>query len=243
MSLVNAKFEKLHEVFTVLKNIKSELVVIPRDIIQTRYDRMIMGISNDSVVSIGKYDSLESIGSLWNNDNLTYIAADIKDIKNLMKFYNAQSNISLDYLIKTHDYILNNEFISIAYKLELRSQGSCIYEMELIPYTDILHKCLFMYNLSLQGLPVMDIEVTNDENFKKIVDAKASDGSILWTPIYGYTISMPSTLMAINKDDKIMCNIRDGLSIYQFTSFLVHFKIHKTKNKCIIDVYMLVLKI
>ena len=123
---------KLYTVLEAAKVLKSEYLVIPRNLFQDSAISSVVGVSYDSIITLSHFENLTEpyYYSLWDQPSLAYIALLSKDINALMQahknkysvgiFENGKliSELTNPLLIHTHDYVVAGSPISIAYKLE-----------------------------------------------------------------------------------------------------------------------------
>lgn len=210
---------------------------------------------------------------LWRDPALKYIALASKDIKNFFqmhkeyrtRFYSSYAQPT-ELAIATNDYIVNNTRISIGFSLaavdhsinqlnqtEATVRNQALARIPMFPYNEFLCKTNVMMFYDRNSLPIIPMcNVGSNKEFMNIMNAKAEVGSVIWIPVIGglsplaaqqYAMSLPTTLMRINNDDQVYCMIKDRIPDQGGSCFIVNFRLEKPKAKCVINLYMMMLKV
>ena len=138
-------FRYLKFILEEAKNMKTDILIIPRIPFQSSIASKILGVSDNSIVCIGDFDSIrKSIYTgkpLWNEPSLQYISLWTKDISPFLKIINDKAesiareslkiknpkektpkeaivqNLPSTAIISYKKYMINNVEKSIAYKI------------------------------------------------------------------------------------------------------------------------------
>lgn len=259
---------KLYTVLEAAKVLKSEYIVIPRNLFQSSFESSIVGVSYDSIITLSHFENLTdtSYYSLWDESALSYIALLSKDINALMLahknkysspiFENGKLVADLSsnvILIFTHDYVVAGKPVSIAYRLEEAStDGVNNATIPLTHYEPLMYKTNYMLQAATNSTPVSPyIDVTSNESFLNIIQSKSAMGSVIWRPdipelgdaAYDYVMSIPVTLFNVSKGDSVFFTILDRVPNRSGYNFIVQFKVIKPKKKCTLVYHLMMLKI
>lgn len=243
------------------KLMKSEFVLVPNMLLQKSVLTSVAGISYDSIVTLGYFHDLNNppFYNLWSDkDNaLSCIALEGKSINQFMQEHRA-------YYGETAEFRPFNIYSEKFFTGEYRGIGLSINEskddeaepcprMPLFSHYAFLGKInsmLFAYENS--STVVQDIDLTNNEDFMFIANAKAGVGALMWVPEIGelkgkkateYTMSLTGTLLNISKGDTIKCTIKDRITGRSGYNFIVRFDVSKPKKRCVLSYYMMMLKV
>ena len=251
-------------IWKILENaklMKSEFIIIPNMILQKSVLTSVVGISYDSIVTIGYFDDLNTppFYNLWNStDNaLSCIALEGKSINQFIQEHRA-------YYGEVSPFRPFNIYSEKFFTGEYRGIGISLNESqddetEPCPHITLfshyaflgkINSMLFAYENS--STVVQDIDLTNNEDFMYIANSKAGVGALMWVPEIGelkgkkateYTMSLTGTLLNISKGDRIKCTIKDRLVGRSGYNFIVRFDVQKPKKKCVLSYYMMMLKV
>lgn len=275
MSVIIVETNKLIPILDSVKHMKSEYVLIPRNLLQQSYESSILGVSYNAIVTVANYLEFKNpyYYELWRDPSLQYIAIASKDIKNFflmhkdyrIRFYSSFAQPA-ELAIETNDYIVNGMRVSIGYnltavdhsinqlnKVEASIRKEALARIPLVPYDDLLYKINLMMFNEKNSIPIIPMSnVGTNKEFMDIMNAKAEVGSVIWIPVIGglspltaqqYAMSLPTTLMKINANDQVYCIIKDRIPDQNGSYFIVNFRLEKPKAKCVINLYMMMLKV
>lgn len=249
---------RILDVLEVAKNLKSEYVLIPRLLFQKTPSSTILGMSYDAVVAILNAEAFknEKYYELWKENSLPWISLEGKSINQFnLEHKSLFPNTSIDKLqIEYTTYVVNGSPLSIGTNMtEYKEEADSTPSITLFSHDPILAKTesmLFAYQNS--SFVVQNIDITNDEEFQRIANAKAGIGAELWVPKIGnltdeeahrYTMSLTGTLLNISKADKVFITIKDRLAGRTGYNFIVRFDVMKPKKGISISYYMMMLKV
>ena len=275
MSTVIVETNKLLPILDSVKHMKSEYIIIPRNLLQQSYESSILGVSYNAIVTVGDYLAFKNpyYYELWREPSLKYIALASKDIKNFFqmhkeyrsRFYSSYAQPT-ELAIDTNEYVVNNTRVSIGYSLsavdhsinqlsqaEAAIRNGALARISLVPYNEFLCKVNVMMFNDHNSLPIIPMcNVGSNKDFMDIMNAKAEVGSVIWIPVIGglspltaqqYAMSLPTTLMRVNNDDQVYCMIKDRIPDQNGSCFMVNFRLEKPKSKCVINLFMMMLKV
>lgn len=261
---------KLYTVLEAAKVLKSEYVILPRNLFQDSAISSVVGVSYDSIITLAYFENLTEpyYYTLWDSPALAYIALLSKDINALMQAHKSKysvgvfengklvSELTNPLLIYTHDYVVAGKSISIAYKLEeadtIEGGSNNNPQIPLIQYEPLMYKTDYMLQAAANSTPVSPyIDITSNESFLNIIQSKSAMGSVIWKPeipelgnaVYDYIMSIPVTLLNVSKGDTVLFTILDRVPNRSGYNFIVQFKVIKPKKKCTLRYYLMMLKI
>jgi hypothetical protein len=203
---------------------------------------------------------------LWKDTSLPYIRLESKNInqfnlehKTIMKSLHRDYDPVKEVRLLYNTYFVNGKPTSVGTRLderdvELENQGTILPQMPLFNHLESLGKAesmLFAYQHS--SFVVQNQEITNNESFMNIANAKAGIGAEMWVPegvgnftteeAHRYTMSLTGTLLNISKGDKVFVTIKDRLAGRTGYNFIVRFDVYKIKKAMTISYYMMMLKV
>lgn len=145
-AVIEVNFNIIRLVLEEVKNLKSDVIIIPQLLFQSDIESSILGVSANSIVTFATLSNLDIFRDncpLWNDDSLKFISLSSKEISPFLKIIydysesltRTQLNIS-DPKVKTpknkilenlprsayiryRKYIVNGEVQSVAYRLEV----------------------------------------------------------------------------------------------------------------------------
>lgn len=145
-AVIEVNFNIIRLVLEEVKNLKSDVIIIPQLLFQSDIESSILGVSANSIVTFATLSNLDIFRDncpLWNDDSLKFISLSSKEISPFLKIIydysesltRTQLNIN-DPKIKTpknkilenlprsayiryRKYIVNGEIQSVAYRLEV----------------------------------------------------------------------------------------------------------------------------
>lgn len=279
---------KLQIVLDECKVMKSEVTLLPRVLDNVQFNGTIRGCSygfaiHHEMISTKLLDPYFSV--LWGSPELDSIAFYTKDINNMRQmykeFYGEEADLSkCDLYIESAVYVVNNSTIFLGRRLiDERSLVNGEYKVfiDLLPTQEFY---LYMnswltrvYNSSVEldsltstnmSLPSIDnMDITNNEDFRTIVDAKAGSGAGIWMVEYPenellslpkyprylieqgfpYAVSLHPGILNIAKGDKVLFSLYPGMGFPFDQDFDVAFTIIKQKRGIELKVYMRMFKL
>lgn len=257
---------KFMNVLDHAKTLKGELSVIPRDLLQMSAQSSITSISYNAIVTTSNMHDLKdpSYYTLWNDPSLDRIALNTKDINNFTATrkqlfgYEESGKIVippieemyLDYV----SYYVNGKTVSIAHRIREAKAGKdgTVPVIPLIPHQDIAAKIEMMTweKDNAADRIVNRSDITNNEEFRNIIDAKAGAGATMWMPkikefdfkCIPYAISLTSSILNVSKGDSVYLSIYDRIPNQPGHVFISEFYINKSNKKCELSTYMLMMK-
>ena len=257
--IIQADPVKLYTVLEAAKVLKSEYIVLPRNLFQDSAISSVVGVSYDSIITLAYFENLTEpyYYSLWDQPSLAYIALLSKDINALMQAHKSKygdtvfengklvTELTRPLLIHTHDYIVAGQSVSIAYKLEEADTvegGADNPQIPLTHYEPLMYKANYMLQAAANSTSVSPyIDITSNESFLNIIQSKSAIGSVIWKP------DIPelgdATLLNVSKGDTVLFTILDRIPNRSGYNFIVEFKVTKPKKKCTLSYYLMMLKI
>lgn len=243
-------YNNLFEEFEKAKNIKSEYVLIPRLRYQSSTLTSILGISYNSKIDIIKYQNTSMI-PLWNHTSLPFICIMIKDINNFAKSIRDNSLILPEELELEYDiFIVNGNEVPVARKLVYPGREDiCIDLFNQINMYNQINNIISIWENTTSILYNEDI--SNNEEFLKILSSKAKDGAQFWKPIkennnnnlISYVVTLTSNLINVSKGDSVKIEIRNNIPGRPYHHYMTKITVLKPKKKCIIESYMILQKL
>lgn len=241
------------------KNLKSEILIIPRIITQSTFQSSLVGISYDSVITLSYFRDLTGVIELWEDKSLPYIALYTKDINEFLKVISDNSgDLELpSFEIDADEYCYGIGIYKIATNLRviIKKKYSDSYINQPLPCISpyaAMNSILSMEQSITGGTKVVDrAVVTTDEKLRLIIDSKASFGAGIWIPQMPeidpnngpYYISLMPTLLNFSKGDEILFTLYDDLVHWTGSFFIAEFEVVKHKKRCTIKTQMLIMKI
>ena len=255
---------KILDVFELSKLLKSEYIMIPRNIFQRTPNTSILGLSYDCIVTIANFNALhhEKYYSLWEETSLPWIAFEGKSVNQFSQDHKAVfTNQGIKDIPKIehlklyyNSYMVNNHLVSIGDALEdIIADQTNLPFVKLFSHDHILMKIesmLFAFQNS--SFVVQNVDITEQEDFMNIINSKAGVGATMWVPEIGilskqeahrYIMSLKGTLLNVSKGDKVICTIKDRLAGRTGYNFIVRFDVYKPKKACTLSYYMMMLKV
>lgn len=256
---IQVNTEIMMHVLNTAKNLKSEYVLIPRNIMQRSIDSNLIGISYSSIITTGVFEELRYLENvdLWEDPSLWYIMFSTKDILNFNKMrkvvYADNTPPELQLEIRYRTYEINGQETSVAYSLsEILNYNFVVVpntlpRIDLFPYEDAYNKIKAMdYQRTNSSQIVWNQDITEDESFNDILNSKAGVGSMPWYPRveglpeqHPYIIYMASNLLNVSKGDMVKLSMYNHIKDRDDSFFLSQFDIYKKKKKCILTTMML----
>lgn len=271
---------KLQIVLDECKVMKSEVTLLPRVLDSVQFSGTIRGCSygfsiHHEMVSTKLLDPYFAI--LWDNPELTSIAFYTKDINNMRQmykeFYGEEADLSkCDLYIESAVYVVNNSTVFLGRRLiDEKSLVNGEYKVfiELLPTQDFYMSMndwltrMNVANINQHAIAVRGLDITENEDFRTIVDAKAGSGAGIWMVEYPenellslpkyprylieqgfpYAISLHPGILNIAKGDKVLFSLYPGMGFPFDRDFDVAFNIIKKKRGVELKVYMRMFKL
>ena len=271
---------KLQIVLDECKVMKSEVTLLPRVLDSVQFSGTIRGCSygfsiHHEMVSTKLLDPYFAI--LWDNPELTSIAFYTKDINNMRQmykeFYGEEADLSkCDLYIESAVYVVNNSTVFLGRRLiDEKSLVNGEYKVfiELLPTQDFYMSMndwltrMNVTNINQHAIAVRGLDITENEDFRTIVDAKAGSGAGIWMVEYPenellslpkyprylieqgfpYAISLHPGILNIAKGDKVLFSLYPGMGFPFDQDFDVAFNIIKKKRGVELKVYMRMFKL
>ena len=247
------------------KNLKAEILIIPRILTQTTYQSSLLGISYDSVITLSDFQVIKEmcldtgVVELWEDKSLPYIALYTKDINEYIKVYSdtmaKDDTAFIEYFIWADEYSYGVGTYKIATILAIKAMigdKGVEHGITCVPPYMAMNSINSMQCSILGGEKIVNkVDVTNDEKLRLIIDSKASFGAGIWIPTMPeidkkqgpYYISLMPTILNVSKGDSIYFSIYDNLKDWTGSFFIAEFEVVKYKKKCTIKTQMLIMKI
>ena len=262
-------FEKLSLILEETKNLKSDIVIIPRILNQSDLQNSILGVSANSIMVFGLFEKLKNLEMvpLWDDESLSHISFSSKEVNPFLKIlndYSKANNIKIqNAYIKYRQYEINNEIKSLANRLEVYDTNGNILSnvlgnntvvssfINLIEYDTNLFNILRYRELWFNGIKIPSINITNDPKFIDIINSKATDGAQIWIPdenLYGsvfkpYIMYLNKAFLNISKGDNTNLTITDFIPGLPINYFLASFEVLKPKKKCKLYISFMAIKL
>lgn len=271
---------KLQIVLDECKVMKSEVTLLPRVLDSVQFSGTIRGCSygfsiHHEMVSTKLLDPYFAI--LWDNPELTSIAFYTKDINNMRQmykeFYGEEADLSkCDLYIESAVYVVNNSTVFLGRRLiDEKSLVNGEYKVfiELLPTQEFYMAMndwltrMNVANINQHAIAVRGLDITENEDFRTIVDAKAGSGAGIWMVEYPenellslpkyprylieqgfpYAVSLHPGILNIAKGDKVLFSLYPGMGFPFDRDFDVAFNIIKKKRGVELKVYMRMFKL
>lgn len=253
--------QKLWSVLEHSKLMKAEFVTIPRVLIQKTPISSMIGLSYDAIVTIGYFEDLNQppFYSLWDTYSLPWISFEGKSVNQFVQDHRAKFGELTEFypfeVISNKYFIGKERCIGTVFREpnpEEPNDENCP-KFQLFPSDPILGKAnsmLFGYENS--SFVVRNVDISNNEKFLEVANAKAGVGAMIWKPVIGdmdekvatrYTMTLTGTLLNIAKSDKVYCSIKDKIVGKPGYNFIVRFDVVKPKKRCTLSYYMMMLKV
>ena len=271
---------KLQIVLDECKVMKSEVTLLPRVLDSVQFSGTIRGCSygfsiHHEMVSIKLLDPYFAI--LWDSPELSSIAFYTKDINNMRQmykeFYGEEADLSkCDLYIESAVYVVNNSTIFLGRRLiDEKSLVNGEYKVfiDLLPTQDFYMSMndwltrMNAANINQHAIAVRGLDITENEDFRTIVDAKAGSGAGIWMVEYPenellslpkyprylieqgfpYAISLHPGILNIAKGDKVLFSLYPGMGFPFDQDFDIAFNIIKKKRGVELKVYMRMFKL
>ena len=246
-------WDEFIDVLEEAKNLKSEYIIIPRNITQRIPSETVMGVSYDAIIMCSEFEEFKSFwhAELWKYDHIPYIALATKDINVFFQNHRAKAEGSVgpcqfEYV----SYNLgNSSSLGIATKLIEPFEDNTNVEMPLVnPYKYLGLVNNMMYGVQNSTYVYELTELENDEQFRDIIDSKAKEGGRIWIPKIPdkqneYAMTLSGTIFNVSKGDKVSCVIRDNINKKTGYHFIAQFTVWKPKKKCVLVYYLMLLKV
>lgn len=271
---------KLQIVLDECKVMKSEVTLLPRVLDSVQFSGTIRGCSygfsiHHEMVSTKLLDPYFAI--LWDSPELSSIAFYTKDINNMRQmykeFYGEEADFSkCDLYIESAVYVVNNFTVFLGRRLiDEKSLVNGEYKVliDLLPTQDFYMSMndwltrMNAANINQHAIAVRGLDITENENFRTIVDAKAGSGAGIWMVEYPenellslpkyprylieqgfpYAVSLHPGILNIAKGDKVLFSLYPGMGFPFDQDFDVAFNIIKKKRGVELKVYMRMFKL
>jgi hypothetical protein len=271
---------KLQIVLDECKVMKSEVTLLPRVLDSVQFSGTIRGCSygfsiHHEMVSTKLLDPYFAV--LWDNPELTSIAFYTKDINNMRQmykeFYKEEADLSkCDLCIESAVYVVNNSTVFLGRRLiDEKSLVNGEYKVfiDLLPTQDFYMSMndwltrMNIANINQHAIAVRGLDITENEDFRTIVDAKAGSGAGIWMVEYPenellslpkyprylieqgfpYAVSLHPGILNIAKGDKVLFSLYPGMGFPFDRDFDVAFNIIKKKRGVELKVYMRMFKL
>lgn len=271
---------KLQIVLDECKVMKSEVTLLPRVLDSVQFSGTIRGCSygfsiHHEMVSIKLLDPYFAV--LWDSPELTSIAFYTKDINNMRQmykeFYGEEADLSkCDLYIESAVYVVNNSTVFLGRRLiDEKSLVNGEYKVfiDLLPTQDFYMSMndwltrMNAANINQHAIAVRGLDITENEDFRTIVDAKAGSGAGIWMVEYPenellslpkyprylieqgfpYAVSLHPGILNIAKGDKVLFSLYPGMGFPFDQDFDVAFNIIKKKRGVELKVYMRMFKL
>ena len=271
---------KLQIVLDECKVMKSEVTLLPRVLDSVQFSGTIRGCSygfsiHHEMVSIKLLDPYFAV--LWDSPELSSIAFYTKDINNMRQmykeFYGEEADLSkCDLYIESAVYVVNNSTVFLGRRLiDEKSLVNGEYKVfiDLLPTQDFYMSMndwltrMNAANINQHAIAVRGLDITENEDFRTIVDAKAGSGAGIWMVEYPenellslpkyprylieqgfpYAVSLHPGILNIAKGDKVLFSLYPGMGFPFDRDFDVQFTIIKQKRGVELKVYMRMFKL
>lgn len=271
---------KLQIVLDECKVMKSEVTLLPRVLDSVQFSGTIRGCSygfsiHHEMVSTKLLDPYFAI--LWDSPELSSIAFYTKDINNMRQmykeFYKEEADLSkCDLYIESAVYVVNNSTLFLGRRLiDEKSLVNGEYKVfiDLLPTQDFYMSMndwltrMNAANINQHAIAVRGLDITENEDFRTIVDAKAGSGAGIWMVEYPenellslpkyprylieqgfpYAVSLHPGILNIAKGDKVLFSLYPGMGFPFDRDFDVAFNIIKKKRGVELKVYMRMFKL
>lgn len=271
---------KLQIVLDECKVMKSEVTLLPRVLDNTQFYGTIRGCSygfaiHHEMVSTKLLDPY--FATLWDSPELTSIAFYTKDINNMRQmykeFYGEEADFSkCDLYIESSVYVVNNSTVFLGRRLiDEKSLVNGEYKVfiDLLPTQDFYMSMndwlarMNSINMNQYAIALRGLDITENEDFRTIVDAKAGSGAGIWMVEYPenellslpkyprylieqgfpYAVSLHPGILNIAKGDKVLFSLYPGMGFPFDRDFDVAFTIIKQKRGVELKVYMRMFKL
>lgn len=235
--MITIKRELLEEMLNTAKNVKSEIIIIPRILTAETH---ILGMDDYSIGKILYCDN--KINTVyWEDIFLHYIALKSKDILNLNKMIKQYKVPPDEFIININRYTINNSIIDVANSIiaNIQDENGITAILPLIPYQFYIKQ----FNILLkQSKYINKIDLNENEKFNEIANARSNIGSPMFIiPIDGeYCINLSPSLINMNNGDIVSIEI---YSYDRFNIYKLKLIVKKPKKKIRIETYFLVKKI
>ena len=214
---------------------------------------------------------------LWDSPELASIAFYTKDINNMRQmykeFYGEEADLSkCDLYIESAVYVVNNSTIFLGRRLiDEKSLVNGEYKVliDLLPTQDFYMSMndwltrMNAANINQHAIAVRGLDITENEDFRTIVDAKAGSGAGIWMVEYPenellslpkyprylieqgfpYAVSLHPGILNIAKGDKVLFSLYPGMGFPFDQDFDIAFNIIKKKRGVELKVYMRMFKL
>lgn len=240
-------FSNLKTVLLAAKELKSEVVIIPKVFMQSTFMNSIMGCSYNSIIAASSFEQLQPMYIWDENSSINYISLYTKDINPWFKILN-DNNIELEYVyIRYIEYDINNNKIGMAYSIEFELDKQPISLPLIEPYTKFTNTIELMnfYINNSKNCGVIDL--SSNKEFLNIMNSKASEGAYkvnledknkkLWT------VYLSKNMINYSNKDSIFVNIRTNISNRPINEFITTYSIIKSKKHLTLTYSMLNLNI
>lgn len=250
---------KLMTVFEEVKMMKSEYVLIPRELMQASSVSSVLGISYNAMVYSGIFDKLKDpyFYQMWQEPTLPYIMMETKNANTFRsernKMYGPDTPYD-DIYIDYETYFINGKPVSIAHTLRdgrVTESGEYV-SVTLVAPNEMLEKInLLIWQVGNAKHIITDSNITDNPDFRDIIDAKAGAGASMWIPKLPesdlkpipYGISLNTSILNVSKGDSIYLNIYDRIPQRSGYCFVAQFTVSKVKRKARIDTYLTMMKV
>lgn len=271
---------KLQIVLDECKVMKSEVTLLPRVLDNVQFNGTIRGCSygfaiHHEMISTKLLDPYFSV--LWDSPELDSIAFYTKDINNMRQmykeFYKEEADLSkCDLYIESAVYVVNNSTLFLGRRLiDEKSLVNGEYKVfiDLLPTQDFYMSMndwltrMNAANINQHAIAVRGLDITENEDFRTIVDAKAGSGAGIWMVEYPenellslpkyprylieqgfpYAVSLHPGILNIAKGDKVLFSLYPGMGFPFDQDFDIAFNIIKKKRGVELKVYMRMFKL
>ena len=270
---------KLQIVMEECKVMKSEITLIPRMLDSVQFGGTIRGCSYGFAIH---YEMVSNklldpyFYNLWENADLEYIAFYTKDINNMRQmykaFYGEEADLSkCELYIEYASYTVNGKTVNLGRRLvdqKSFKDGEYHIAIELLPTQTFFMQMndwltRMTVNQTNGGPALRGLDITENEDFRTIVDAKAGSGAGIWMVEYPenellslpkhprylidqgfpYAVSLHPGILNITKGDKVLFSLYPGFGFPFDQDFDVEFNIKKQKRGVELKVYMRMFKL